>query len=198
MRRRGALVVVDVQIDFCPGGSLPVPEGDLVVPVLNRYLKIFSDKGCPIFATRDWHPSDSRHFQQQGGSWPAHCIQQSPGALFHPGLLLPEGTIVISKGMSSWDDGYSAMEGMTDNGTPFPMLLHRMALDRLFVGGLATDYCVKETVLGALKGGFLVTLLTDAVRGVNLAPTHSEEAIAEMTAAGAEVATLATMRKSIC
>ncbi|MCM0083614.1 isochorismatase family protein [Geomonas sp. Red32] len=198
MRRRGALVVVDVQVDFCPGGSLPVPEGDLVVPVLNRYLKIFSDKGSPIFATRDWHPSDSRHFQTLGGNWPVHCVQQSPGAFFHPDLALPEGTIIISKGMSRWDNGYSAMEGMTDNGTPFPMLLRRMALDRLFVGGLATDYCVKETVLGALKDGYLVTLLTDAIRGVNLSPTDSDQAIAEMTGAGAVVATLATLRESIC
>ena len=193
MHRRAALLVVDVQLDFCPGGALAVSEGDAVVPVLNRYLSIFWQRGSPIFASRDWHPAESAHFREFGGAWPAHCVQGSPGARFHPGLLLPEGTIVISKGTTRWDEGYSALQGVTENGTPLAMLLRHMAMDRLFVGGLATDYCVKESVLDALREGFAVTLLSDAVRAVELQPGDAERATREMVAAGASLATLDTI-----
>jgi len=193
MNRRAALLIVDVQLDFCPGGSLAVPHGADVVPVLNRYLAIFSERGSPVFASRDWHPADSAHFREFGGVWPAHCVQDSPGARFHPQLLLPEGCVLISKGTTRWDDGYSALQGVTQNGTPFPMLLRHIATDRLFVGGLATDYCVKESVLEALREGFAVTLLADAVRPVELNPGDGERAIAEMLAAGATLATLETV-----
>lgn len=189
-KRRGALLVVDVQLDFCPGGALAVPQGDRVVAVLNRYLAMFHAKGCPIFASRDWHPADSAHFTPKGGLWPPHCVQQTPGASFHPALKLPEETILISKGTNPWDDGYSALQGATENGTPFAMLLRHMAIDRLFVGGLATDYCVKQSVLEALKDGLSVILLTDAVAGVNLRPGDEESAFHEMIDAGAETATL--------
>ena len=190
MRRRAALLVVDVQQDFCPGGALAVDKGDLVVPVLNRYLQLFFKRGRPIFASRDWHPADSTHFATQGGQWPVHCVQQSEGAAFHDDLLLPKGTIVISKGMSRWDNGYSAMQGVTDNGTPFTMLLRRMNLDKLYVGGLATDYCVKESVLEALKEGFMVTVLTDAIRAVERQQGDGDRALAAMVEAGAEFANL--------
>lgn len=190
MQRRAALLVVDVQLDFCPGGALPVPLGDHVIPVLNRYLQLFVRTGRPIFASRDWHPKESEHFRENGGKWPAHCVQGTPGADFHPELLLPDSTVVITKGTSRWDDGYSALQGVTENGTPFTMLLRRMNLDRLFVGGLATDYCVKQSVLEALAEGFEVTLLTDAIRGVELRHGDSDRAIAEMVEAGADVATL--------
>jgi len=197
MRRRAALLVVDVQLDFCPGGALPVPEGDEVVSVLNKYIELFWKRGSPIFASLDWHPPDSQHFLENGGIWPDHCLQQSHGALFHPELILPHGTVVISKGTTRWDNGYSALQGVTENGTPFPMLLRHMGLDRLYVGGLATDYCVKESALEALREGFGVTLLTDAIRGVELKPGDSERAVAEMVAAGAEVATLETVRGTL-
>ncbi|QWV95244.1 nicotinamidase [Geomonas oryzisoli] len=197
MQRRGALLVVDVQLDFCPGGALPVPEGDQVVPPLNRYLELFNERSVPIFASRDWHPDESRHFRDKGGIWPRHCVQGSSGADFHPGLRLPEGTIVISKGMSSWDNGYSALQGVTENGTPFAMLLRRMELDRLYVGGLATDYCVKESVLEALREGFGVTVLTDAIRGVDVKPGDSDHALGEMVAAGADQATFASVRSAL-
>lgn len=192
MRRRAALLVVDVQVDFCPGGTLPVPRGDLVVKPLNNYMELFKSRGVPIFASRDWHPRESRHFAGNGGIWPPHCIKGTRGADFHPSLMLPEETIVISKGMETWDDAYSAMQGVTANGTPFAMLLRGMGLDRLYVGGLATDYCVKETVLEALKEGFNVTLLADAVRGVELQSGNSDRAVAEMIEAGAEMATLSS------
>lgn len=197
MRRRAALLVIDVQLDFCPGGALAVPEGDAVVPVLNRYISLFWKRGSPIFASRDWHPPQSAHFREQGGIWPAHCVQGSPGALFHPELLLPKGTIVISKGIARWDEGYSALQGVTENGTPFPMLLRHMATDRLYVGGLATDYCVKESVLEGLREGFAVTLLADAVRAVELAPGDGARAVQEMRDAGAVLATLETVSASL-
>lgn len=185
---KAALLVIDVQLDFCPGGALPVPHGDAVVTVLNRYLSIFSSRGCPIFASRDWHPHDSSHFMGSGGKWPPHCVQGSEGADFHPQLALPEETMVISKGVSRWDDGYSAFQGFTDNGTPFKFLLQRLGIERLFVGGLATDYCVKETVLEALREGFGITLLADATRGVDLIPGDSERAVHDMLDRGAELA----------
>ena len=197
MRRRAALLVVDVQLDFCPGGALPVAAGDAVVSPLNRYIAIFWQRGRPIFASRDWHPADSEHFKENGGSWPKHCIQESDGAAFHPKLLLPKETIVISKGISRWDDGYSAFDGVTTNGTPFSMLLKRMGIDRIYVGGLATDYCVKASVLSGLGEGFAMTLLTDAVRGVELVPGDTQAAIEEMLAAGAETTDLDDIVKEL-
>jgi len=193
MQRRAALIIVDVQVDFCPGGALPVPEGDTVVNVLNRYISLFWKRGSQIFATRDWHPQVSSHFREFGGSWPAHCVLGSPGAQFHPQLLLPQGTIIISKGTTRWDEGYSALQGVTENGTPFPMLLRHMATDRLYIGGLATDYCIKESVFDGLREGFAVTLLADAVRAVELKPGDGEIAVREMLSAGATLATLETI-----
>lgn len=197
MKRRAALLVVDVQMDFCPGGALPVPEGDRVVPVLNRYIEMFWKRGSPIFASRDWHPLNSQHFQASGGKWPAHCVQGSLGAHFHSELILPMGTVVVSKGMAIYDNGYSALQGVTENGTPLAMLLRRMELDRIYVGGLATDYCVQESVLDALKERFGVTLLTDAIRGVDLERGDSERAIARMVAAGAELADLKAVQAQL-
>jgi len=197
MKRRAALLVVDVQLDFCPGGALPVPRGDQVIPALNRYLLLFSKRGCPIFASRDWHPADSEHFRENGGRWPVHCLRDSRGAQFHPELHLPEGTIVVSKGISRWDEGYSALQALTENGTPLNMLLRRMTVDHLYLGGLATDYCVRESALEALRGEFRVTLLTDATRGVELRAGDSERALKEMMEAGAELATLESIASSL-
>lgn len=197
MKRRAALLVVDVQVDFCPGGALAVPEGDLVLAPLNRYIGLFSESCAPVFASRDWHPLNSKHFKGNGGAWPPHCVQNTPGAAFHPYLRLPEGTIVVSKGMSDWDEGYSAMEGVTGNGTQLTMLLRSMSLDRLYVGGLATDYCVKETVLQALKEGFAVTLLTDAIRGVEVRAGDTQRAAKAMLEAGAEEAAFDSVRSAL-
>ncbi|HJV35962.1 isochorismatase family protein [Geomonas sp.] len=197
MLSRAALLVVDVQRDFCPGGALPVPKGDLVVPVLNRYLQLFARRGCPIFASRDWHPRDSTHFQEFGGGWPAHCVQESEGAKFHPELLLPEETIVVSKGITRWDEGYSALQGVTADGVTCSELLRKKGVIRLYVGGLATDYCVKASVLEALKEGWQATLLSDAIHGVDLKPGDAERAVAEMVEAGAELATLESIGGSL-
>ena len=186
MEEKKALLIVDVQNDFCPGGALAVPEGDKIVPVLNKYLMIFSRKKWPIFASRDWHPKQSKHFKKFGGPWPEHCIQNTRGARLHPGLRLPKETIVLSKGMDPGKDSYSAFQAVDAKGTKFFELLKISGIKELFVGGLATDYCVKSSVLDALKFGFKVKLLINAIKGVNIKPEDSEEAIEEMVRAGAE------------
>lgn len=180
-----ALVITNVQIDFLPGGALPVPGGDLVIPVLNDYMKIFRKVGAAIFVARDWHPSNHISFTTQGGSWPPHCVQLSEGARFHPDLKLPEGTVVISKAMDPLKESYSSFDS-----TELAHTLELQAIYRLFVGGLATDYCILNTVLDARKLGFETVLLSDAVRGINLKPNDVEKAIEDMIAKGAEQATL--------
>jgi nicotinamidase/pyrazinamidase len=186
MKKGDALVIVDVQNDFCPGGSLAVSDGDKVVPVLNRYIDSFTRAGLPIFATRDWHPEKTSHFNTGGGPWPPHCIQGSKGAQFHPDLRLPPDVVIVSAGMGSDEDGYSGFLGRDDSGAKLADLLRQRDIERIFVGGLATDYCVKHTVLDGIKEGLKVILLADAVRGVNLKPGDSERAIEEMLGAGAE------------
>jgi epoxyqueuosine reductase len=187
---RDALVVVDVQNDFCPGGSLAVPEGDRVVPVLNRYVGRFAAAGAPIFVSRDWHPAKTKHFQAYGGAWPPHCVQGTPGAAFHAGLALPGDALVVSKGMDPEQDAYSAFQAEDERGTPFAGTLAARGVRRLFVGGLATDYCVKATVLDARRQGLDVVVLADAVRAVDVKAGDGERALEEMRGAGARLATL--------
>jgi len=182
---RDALVVVDVQNDFCPGGALGVTDGHAVVPILNMYAERFRAAGAPVFASRDWHPARTKHFQSGGGVWPPHCVQGTPGAAFHPALALPAGVTIVSKGMDPGDDAYSCFQAETEDGLPFAAALGECGASRLFVGGLATDYCVRATVLDALKEGFEVVLLEDASRAVDLKPGDGERAMAEMIAAGA-------------
>jgi nicotinamidase/pyrazinamidase len=181
-----ALIVVDVQNDFCPGGSLAVAEGDAVVPVLNEYMARAADAGVPIFASRDWHPEHTRHFVAEGGPWPPHCVQGTHGAEFHPDLRLPLGAVVVSKGMSGEDQGYSALEAVQPDGRPLLDVLRALGVQHVYVGGLATDYCVRMTVLDALKAGFATSVLIDAVRAVDVQPGDGERALNEMLAAGAE------------
>ena len=176
---KSALIIVDVQRDFCPGGSLPVPEGDEVIPLLNQYIRKFMQAGAPIFATRDWHPVNHISFKPQGGPWPPHCVQHTEGAEFHPGLNLPEGTKIVSKGIEPTREAYSGFEG-----TCLAEKLTKRGIRRLFIGGLATDYCVKNTVLDALDLGFDVVLLEDAIRGVDVTVGDSEKAIREMVNRG--------------
>ena len=186
-----ALIVVDVQNDFCPGGSLAVPEGDAVVPVLNQYLERASAAGIPIVASRDWHPQETAHFAAFGGTWPVHCVQGTPGAAFHTGLRLPPETLIASKGMSARDEGYSALEGQLPDRRNVLDALRERGVTRIYAGGLATDYCVRATVLGALAAGFETFLLRDASRAVDVTPGDGERAIAEMLAAGAKAESVA-------
>jgi nicotinamidase/pyrazinamidase len=185
MQDKDALLIIDVQNDFCPGGALPVAEGDRIVPALNRYIEKFKQAGRPIFATRDWHPEKTRHFKAYGGLWPPHCVQGSKGAEFRSDLELPKDAVIISAGMEADEEGYSGFEGRDDSGVELADLLRRRGVERIFVGGLATDYCVRHTVLDGLKRGFEAVLLEDAVRGVNLKPGDSERAVAEMVRSGA-------------
>jgi nicotinamidase/pyrazinamidase len=185
-----ALIVADVQNDFCPGGSLAVSNGDAVVPVLNQYMERASAAHVPVFASRDWHPERTRHFAAFGGPWPAHCIQGTPGADFHPGLRLPPDATVVSKGMSAEDEGYSALEARLANGSGMLDALRHAGITRVHVGGLATDYCVRATVLDAVTAGFETFLLTDASRPVDVTPGDGERAVHEMLAAGAKTETL--------
>jgi nicotinamidase/pyrazinamidase len=186
MSSHSALLVVDVQNDFCAGGALAVENSGRVVSALNRHLAEFAQAGATIYASRDWHPLQTSHFNTQGGPWPVHCVQETAGARFHPELQLPPGTIVISKGTDPDSAGYSALDGTTTDGRPFLADLRQRHIDRLYVGGLATDYCVRHSVLDALGAGVKVTVLEDAVAGVD---AHgSAEALDEMRRKGAVVA----------
>jgi nicotinamidase/pyrazinamidase len=189
MQGKDALVIVDTQLDFCPGGALAVVDGDHIVAVLNRYIEKFRSAGLPIIATRDWHPIKTSHFKALGGQWPPHCIQETRGAEFHPDLVLPRDAIIVSKGMGFEEDSYSGFQGKDPKGVALAKLLREQGVQRVFVGGLATDYCVKHTVLDAVQEGFQVVLLEDAIRGVNLQPGDSERAIDEMVHAGAQKGT---------
>jgi nicotinamidase/pyrazinamidase len=192
MKGKSALLIIDVQNDFCSDGSLEVPGGDEVVPVLNQYIERFSRSQLPIIATRDWHPEKTIHFKAYGGPWPPHCIQGSKGAEFHPDLKLPEGVEVISSGMEYDSHGYSAFEGVDSQGRNLTTTLRENGVAHLYVGGLATDYCVKHTALDALKQGFEVTLLEDAIRGVN--EEDAIRAVRQMLDAGATTATVERLR----
>ena len=194
---RSALLLVDVQNDFCPGGALAVPEGDRVVPAINAYIEQFDRAGLPIFASRDWHPSHTRHFRSAGGPWPPHCVQNTPGAAFHPAMRLPEGTTVLTKGTDPVDDGYSAFEATDPAGRLLPERLEEEQIERLFVAGLATDYCVRASVLDARARGIDTVLLLDAVRGIDVEAGDVARALDEMLRAGARTATRATLHEEL-
>jgi nicotinamidase/pyrazinamidase len=179
--KKQALIVVDVQNDFCPGGSLAVAQGDEVVPPLNKLIAEFLRRGNPVFKTRDWHPPKTKHFADFGGTWPVHCVQGTKGAEFHADLTDDARIQIISKGLGD-ENSYSGFDG-----TDLAAQLRKLGVDEVLVGGLATDYCVKNTVLDALKEGFAVKALTNAMRPVDLQPGDGDRAIEEMRRAGAEV-----------
>lgn len=184
---QSALIIVDVQNDFCPGGSLAVADGDRVVPILNAYVQRFEQAGGLVVAGRDWHPRKTTHFKEFGGLWPVHCVQGTSGAEYHPDLVLTPRTLHVVKGTGAEEDAYSEFEAHDAEGRPLALLLRDRGIRALYVGGLATDYCVRHTVLDGLKAGFEVVLLRDAVRGVNLKPGDSDRAIDEMATAGARI-----------
>lgn len=186
-----ALIVVDVQNDFCPGGALAVKDGDAVVPVLNEWIRRFAAAGRPVVYTQDWHPADHCSFKEQGGIWPVHCVQGSPGADFHKDLVV-QG-VVFRKAFSRDKEGYSGFDGRLSGGGDLeaqPDLaswLKERGVRKVYVGGLATDYCVRATVLDALRHGFEAVLIRNGSRAVNVSPGDEEKAVAEMQAAGAAV-----------
>jgi nicotinamidase/pyrazinamidase len=177
-----ALLLVDVQNDFCPGGALPVAEGDRVVPVLNRWIDAALRGGALIVASRDWHPRNHISFRERGGLWPVHCVQDTPGAAFHPDLHLPADALIRSKGTAADKDNYSPFER-----TDLAEMLHRRGVRCLWVGGLAQDVCVRATVLDALAAGFEVHVLLDATRAVNVNPGDGQRAIDDMRSRGATI-----------
>ena len=179
------LIIVDVQNDCCPGGALPVLRGDKIIPILNQYIELFERMGAKIYATRDWHPPNHVSFISQGGKWPPHCVRGTKGAKFHPNLNLPEKTKIISKATHPKKEAYSGFDG-----TILSKELEKNKNKRVFVGGLATDYCVKNTVLDSLKLGYETYLLEDATLGVNLQAYDSEQSIEEMVKKGAKKSTL--------
>ncbi len=180
LREGDGLLLVHVQNDFCPGGALPVEGGDEVIPVLNRWIRAARERRIPIYASRDWHPRRHPSFREQGGEWPPHCIQDSPGAAFPPDLELPDSIDLITSGVRFDHDQYSAF-----NETGFVGLLERDGVKRLWVGGLALDVCVRHTVLDALASGLEVVVLVEATRPIT--PEGGREALRKLRDAGASL-----------
>jgi nicotinamidase/pyrazinamidase len=180
MEKGDALLIVDVQNDFCPGGALAVREGDQVVPVLNTWIKHAERQDIPVYASRDWHPPHHISFNERGGPWPPHCIQDTQGAAFHPDLKLPSNAEIISKADQPNEDAYSAF-----GGTDLASRLRRAGVKRLWIGGLTQDYCVRFSTLDAIREGFEVHVIVDATRAVNVDPGDGPRALEEIQRAGA-------------
>jgi nicotinamidase/pyrazinamidase len=185
MEKRGfqpgdALLIVDVQNDFCAGGALAVPDGDAVIPVLNDWIAAAAATGAPVFASRDWHPANHVSFQAQGGPWPPHCVQGTQGAAFHPELRLPADVGIVSKGTEAGVEGYSVFER-----TDFAERLRAAEVRRLWVGGLARDYCVRASVLDALDQGIRVRVIVPGTRGIAPPVNGRDAALDELATAGA-------------
>jgi nicotinamidase/pyrazinamidase len=173
-----ALIVVDVQNDFCPGGALAVPDGDQVVEPVNE----LAARVPFVVATRDWHPPDHSSFKEQGGPWPVHCVRDSPGAQLHAGVQRDQIDAVVDKGQARDVEGYSGFEG-----TQLERMLREHDVDTVHVAGLALDYCVKATALDASRAGWKVVLHRDATRAVDMEPGDGERAVEELRSAGVEV-----------
>jgi nicotinamidase/pyrazinamidase len=180
LKEGDALLLVDVQKDFCPGGALPIEEGDEIVPVLNGWVEAARVKGCPVYASRDWHPVHHLSFEGQGGKWPPHCIQDTDGAKFHPDLILPDAVEKITKGVRFDQDQNSVFDQ-----TGLSVQLRRDGVGRLWIGGLAQDVCVLASVLDARKAGFEVHVLEKATRPVT--GEGGREALQKMREAGAKI-----------
>ena len=179
--KRRALIIVDVQNDFCPGGSLAVERGDEVVEPLNQLARQFLARGDLVVKSRDWHPSGTKHFAAYGGTWPIHCVQGTHGAEFHPRLIEDPRITIVSKDKMDIDE-YSAFDQ-----TELSALLREHGVEEVWVGGLATDYCVKHTALDAARLGFKVKAIADAMRAVELKPGDGQRALDEMRQAGVEI-----------
>jgi nicotinamidase/pyrazinamidase len=186
LRKGDALSVTDVQNDFLPGGALGVPQGDAIISPLNRVVELFKKNGLLIFFSRDWHPPDHSSFQDQGGPWPPHCVQKTPGADFPSMLQIPEGSIIISKGAQKDREQYSTLGARDSEGHTESDVMKKQGIRRVFVAGLATDYCVLNSVKDILAEGYEVYVLTDAIRAVNVNPGDGEGALEEMVQGGAK------------
>jgi len=179
VRNFDALIIVDMQNDFMPGGALPVPEADKIVDTVNTYIDHFVSRGALVVATRNWHPPNHISFTERGGPWPPHCVQNTWGAQFHPNLRLPESAIIVSKAFLPDKEAYSGFDG-----TDLEFILRSRGIRRVFVAGVAIDYCVRATALDAVRLGFETFLLVDAVKGVDIPKGSIEKALNEMLDAG--------------
>jgi len=175
-----ALLVIDMQVDFLPGGALGVTDGHEVVAPINHLIALYREQGLPIFASRDWHPGDHCSFQDQGGPWPPHCMAGTRGAEFAAELALPDDAVVVSKADSAGADAYSAF-----NGTGLAAQLRERGVERVTVCGLATDYCVLNTVTDALEEGFDTIIVPEAMRAVDVEAGDGRRALDRMVARGA-------------
>jgi len=187
-----ALLIVDIQRDFCPGGALTVSGGDQVVEPANQLLRRFEERRLPIYLTRDWHPPNHCSFRESGGPWPPHCVVGTPGAAFHPALYVPAAATILSKATRADQEAYSGFDasGLAER-------LNASSVDHVVVAGLATDYCVKASVLDALAAGFRVTVLSDGIRAVDAQPGDGAKAIQEMRHCGARFAKLDDVLKQV-
>ncbi len=184
LSERDALIIVDVQNDFCPGGALPVATGMDVASTMSMVANTFQARGARVYATQDWHPPGHSSFAEQGGPWPPHCVQDTDGADFHPAMVFPAGVRIVRKGTSPGQDAYS---GFIDS--DLEAQLKDAGVTRVFVGGLATDYCVLNTVLDATRNGFETYVLSDAIGAVDVEPGDGDRAVGRMADAGARFAT---------
>lgn len=183
--QESALILVDIQNDFCPGGALGVSDGDQIVPAVNRLIPEFP----LVISTQDWHPANHISFKQQGGPWPPHCVQRTSGAELHPDLRTDTIAHHFRKASSPEKDDYSEFEGKDARGRSLDELLRSQGVNTLYVVGLATDYCVLETVLDGIKYGYEVHAVTDAMRAVNVNPDDGEKALQKMVEHGAHLVT---------
>lgn len=180
LKKGDAVLVVHVQVDFCPGGALPAPDGDQVVPVLNRWIEAAQELEIPVYASRDWHPRRHGSFRGEGGEWPPHCLQDSEGARFHPDLRLPADVVLVTSGVRFDFDQYSAFKE-----TGFATLLRKDKVKRLWLGGLVLEYCVTESALGAREAGFDAGVIMAATRSLSV--EGEQEAISKLRAAGVAI-----------
>lgn len=187
VEREDALLVVDIQNDFCPGGALAVKEGDAIIPVVNRLVRLFLEREATVAYSRDWHPEDHSSFREEGGPWPPHCVAGTRGSAFHPSLHVPLYPLIISKGTGN-DEALSAFDG-----TNLHERLQQRGVTRLFVVGLATDYCVKATALDGLSLGYETIVLADATQPVDISPGDGEKALQNVTLRGGYIMTAGTL-----
>jgi len=180
-----ALILVDIQNDFCPGGALAVKDGDKIIEPVNKLISRFP----LVISTQDWHPANHVSFTQQGGPWPPHCVQGSPGAELHADLETSKVAHYFRKASSPDKDDYSEFAGKDDQGRNLNEVLESIGVKRLYVVGLATDYCVLETVMDGLKNGYEVYAVTDAMRAVNVDPDDGSKALRKMESGGAHLVT---------
>ncbi len=179
-----ALLIVDLQYDFLPDGALHVPEGNTVIPIINTLIDAANKGHAPIIASRDWHPTNHCSFHEQGGRWPSHCVQNTPGAQFHSDVDFPDNTIIINKAFKADHEAYSAFSGETADGQTLTALLKKLDIKRLIIGGLALDYCVKASCLDAIKAGFETIVVLDATKAIN--QEDGKEALKILTSFGVQ------------